>query len=50
VGAAIVTEADRLAQKRWQQRADYEATKTSGLTAGRILKGLSKMLRGKKKG
>ncbi|RYZ32639.1 MAG: hypothetical protein EOP01_00540 [Propionibacteriaceae bacterium] len=49
VGAAMVTEADRLAQKRWQQRADYEAVKTSGLTARRLLKGLSKMLKGGKK-
>lgn len=47
VEAAAVEEADRLAQQRWQRRAEFEAAKTSALTARRILRGLSKMFGGK---
>ena len=43
VEAAVVEEADRLAQQRWQRRADYEAGRSSGLIAKRLLRGLSKM-------
>lgn len=46
VEAVVIEEADRLAQQRWQRRVDYEAARTSGLIAKRLLRGLSKMFGG----